>query len=122
MKNEEYRSLLEKREEDLLEEIEKHQTEAREMTDQTAAEPMERMVNLEGRDTLLRHNDADFQELTEVRGAMERLADGSFGKCVDCGEEIPAARLAAIPWTQRCVKDQEKHDQIGHQVSGSLTL
>jgi DnaK suppressor protein len=122
MKNEEYRKLLEKRERDLLEEMDKHQTEAREMTDQSATEPMERIVNLEGRDTLLSHNDADYQELTEVQGALERLANGTFGKCIDCGKEIPAARLAAVPWTERCLEDQEKHDQCGPQVSGSLTL
>ena len=119
---EEFRSLLDKREQDLLGEIEKHQTEAREMTDQTTAEPMERMVNLEGRDTLLQHNDADFKELTEVRGALERLDKGSFGKCIDCGKEISAARLAAIPWTERCIEDQEKYDRGGEQASGSLTL
>lgn len=122
MTHEEFRSLLDKREQDLLDEIEKHQTEAREMTDQTTAEPMERMVNLEGRDTLLQHNDADFKELTEVRGALERLDKGSFGKCIDCGKEISAARLAAIPWTERCIEDQEKYDRGGEQASGSLTL
>ena len=122
MTHEEFRSLLDKREQDLLDEIEKHQTEAREMTDQTTAEPMERMVNLEGRDTLLQHNDADFKELTEVRGALERLDKGSFGKCIDCGKEISAARLAAIPWTERCIEDQEKYDRGGQQASGSLTL
>jgi len=122
MTHEEFRSLLDKREQDLLDEIEKHQTEAREMTDQTTAEPMERMVNLEGRDTLLQHNDADFKELTEVRGALERLAKGSFGKCIDCGKEISAARLAAIPWTERCIEDQEEYDRGGEQASGSLTL
>ena len=122
MTHEEFRSLLDKREQDLLDEIEKHQTEAREMTDQTTAEPMERMVNLEGRDTLLQHNDADFKELTEVRGALERLEKGSFGKCIDCGKEISAARLAAIPWTERCIEDQEKYDRGGEQASGSLTL
>ncbi len=122
MTNDDYRKLIENREQDLLDEIDKNQIEAREMTDQAPAEAMERMVNLEGRDTLLRHNDADFQELTEVRDALRRLDDGTFGKCLDCGREIPAARLAAIPWTAYCLDDQEKRDQGGSQSSGSLTM
>lgn len=117
-----YRDLLNEREQSLLDEMDKHQTEAREMTDQTTAEPMERMVNLEGRDTVLQHNDADFKELTEVRDALQRLDHGTFGTCIDCGKEIPAARLAAIPWTERCIDDQEKYDRCGEQASGSLTL
>jgi len=122
MTNEDYRKLIEKREQDLLDEIDKNQTEAREMTDQTTTEAMERMVNLEGRDTLLRHNNADFQELTEVRDALNRLDDGTFGKCLDCGRAIPPARLAAIPWTAHCLEDQEKHDRRNSQASGSLTM
>ena len=122
MTNDEFRSLIQKREQDLLDEMDKNQTEARDMTDQASTEVMERMVNLEGRETLLRHNDADFQELREVRDALARLDDGSFGKCLDCGREIPAARLAAIPWTAYCLEDQEKRDRGGSQSSGSLTM
>jgi len=122
MNNKEFRRLIEKREQDLLNEMDRNQTEAREMTDQTSTEAMERMVNLEGRDTLLSHNDADFQELNEVRAALERLDNGTFGKCLDCGRDIPPARLAAIPWTAYCIEDQEKRDCSGSQSSGSLTM
>jgi len=122
MNNKEFRTLIEKREQDLLNEMDRNQTEAREMTDQTSTEAMERMVNLEGRDTLLSHNDADFQELNEVRAALERLDNGTFGKCLDCGRDIPPARLAAIPWTAYCIEDQEKRDCSGSQSSGSLTM
>ncbi len=122
MKNEDYRPLIQKREQDLLQEIDRNQKEAREMTDQTASEAMERIVNLEERDTLLSHNNADFEELTEVRAALERLDNGTFGKCQDCGREIPPARLAAIPWTAYCIADQELHDRGKSQSSGSLTM
>lgn len=122
MNNDDFRKALEKREQDLLGEMDKNQAEARDMTDQQAPEAMERMVNLEGRDTLLRHNDADFRELGEVRAAIDRLDDGTFGKCIDCGKEIPAGRLEAIPWTQYCRDDQEKHERGGEQASGSLTM
>ncbi len=41
--------------------------------------------------------------LDEVRRARQRLADGTYGTCEVCGEPIPAARLEARPWANRCV-------------------
>lgn len=122
MTNEEFRNALAKREQDLLGEMDRNQEDAKELTGQDAPEAMERMVNLEERDTLLKHNDAEFRELGEVRAAIDRLDDGTFGKCIECGKEIPAGRLEAIPWTQYCRDDQEKHERGGEQASGSLTM
>ncbi|MGA8032032.1 MAG: TraR/DksA C4-type zinc finger protein, partial [Casimicrobiaceae bacterium] len=39
----------------------------------------------------------DLAELTEVEQALARLADGSYGECVGCGNPIPHARLNAYP-------------------------
>jgi RNA polymerase-binding transcription factor DksA len=36
----------------------------------------------------------DVRELAAVESALTRIADGSYGTCIDCGEPIPAARLA----------------------------
>jgi DnaK suppressor protein len=33
------------------------------------------------------------------------MADGTYGTCVDCGEEIPVARLMAAPTARRCLRD-----------------
>ena len=49
-------------------------------------------------------------EADQVELALERLASGDYGKCVDCGKEIPAARLAAVPESIRCVEDQERYE------------
>ena len=39
----------------------------------------------------------DQQELQDVRAALQRIADGSYGECLDCGKYIAAARLQAFP-------------------------
>lgn len=49
--------------------------------------------------------------LTEVRAALKRIEDGTYGKCVVCGQDIPEKRLEAIPWAARCVKDEEQLEQ-----------
>ncbi len=48
--------------------------------------------------------------LRNVRAALARLADGSYGECLRCGEEITAKRLAAVPWAALCLQCQEQAD------------
>ena len=44
--------------------------------------------------------------LAEVDAALARIADGSYGRCADCGAEIPAKRLEALPASARCMDCQ----------------
>lgn len=46
--------------------------------------------------------------LTQVEEALKRIEQGTYGKCVVCGQPIPEKRLEAIPWAARCVKDEEQ--------------
>ncbi len=50
------------------------------------------------------------EEAGRVRAALQALEEGRYGTCVDCGKEIPAARLEAIPESVRCVEDQRLHE------------
>jgi DnaK suppressor protein len=50
------------------------------------------------------------QTLEQVRDALHRVQDGSYGRCTVCGRQIEHARLEAVPWTPYCLADQEKHD------------
>jgi RNA polymerase-binding transcription factor DksA len=45
---------------------------------------------------------------TEVLAALARIEDNRYGKCVDCGQEIPEGRLEARPDAARCVGCQAK--------------
>ena len=47
-------------------------------------------------------------ELRMVDAALRRIDAGSYGQCIDCGVEIPAARLHAAPEAARCITCQEK--------------
>ncbi|HKP91884.1 MAG TPA: TraR/DksA C4-type zinc finger protein [Thermoleophilaceae bacterium] len=50
------------------------------------------------------------EEMKRVEEARKALSEGRYGICVDCGKEIPAARLEAIPETIRCVEDQRTYE------------
>ena len=43
------------------------------------------------------------QQLEEVAAALDRIGQGTYGRCQECGGEIPAARLDALPYTPHCV-------------------
>jgi RNA polymerase-binding transcription factor DksA len=46
-------------------------------------------------------------ELSDVDAALARMRAGNYGVCVDCGETIAPARLAAYPTATRCIECQQ---------------
>jgi RNA polymerase-binding transcription factor DksA len=47
------------------------------------------------------------KELELVEAALARLDAGTFGRCLRCGNEIPAGRLEALPWAAYCISCQK---------------
>lgn len=54
----------------------------------------------------------EVRELRDIEAARERIAVGEAGICIDCGEEIPFARLHAQPTASRCVSCQSLHERM----------
>ena len=50
--------------------------------------------------------------LTLVNNALQRLADGTYGLCLQCGKPIPVARLEALPWAERDVQCEAQLEQV----------
>jgi len=48
--------------------------------------------------------------LISVEAALKRINKGTFGQCLNCGQEINAKRLGAIPWVRYCITCQEVID------------
>jgi DnaK suppressor protein len=46
--------------------------------------------------------------LTEINAAEDRLSDGAFGTCQDCGASIPVERLEILPYVRFCVGCQQR--------------
>jgi RNA polymerase-binding transcription factor DksA len=55
--------------------------------------------------SLLEHKD---RILLEINDALERIAQGTFGRCEECGKEIPRERLLALPYARYCLRDAEQ--------------
>src|SRR6266480_5776957 len=45
--------------------------------------------------------------LALVDAALKRINEGTFGDCLNCGQEINLKRLEAIPWVRYCITCQE---------------
>jgi DnaK suppressor protein len=58
----------------------------------------------------LGHKSRDRALLGVVEAALKRISDGTFGECLNCGQEINAKRLEAIPWVHYCITCQELID------------
>lgn len=49
--------------------------------------------------------------MEQIDDALDRIEDGSFGKCEECEQEIPKARLDALPYARHCVECARKLEQ-----------
>jgi DnaK suppressor protein len=90
------------------------EAEVRDLTDEATAS--------QGKSESLQEEALASQTLIEVREALQRIEDGTYGKCAACGRPIEAARLEAVPWARYCLADQEKQDQAAHVQQGGSTL
>ena len=53
--------------------------------------------------------------LDQIEAAFERIEDGSYGRCEECGEQIPKTRLDAIPYAAECVQCASQQEE-GHEA------
>ena len=72
------------------------------------------------RELAIRSLDRDSNLLRNVRAALDRIEEGSFGVCLHCDEDISPKRLAAVPSTAFCIVCQEIADRS--QYAGAETL
>ena len=78
-------------------------------------------VQLAGeRELAIRNLDRDSNMLRQVKAALGRIADGSFGVCLHCEEDISAKRLNAVPQTPYCIKCQEAADRHEFEATESV--
>jgi len=49
--------------------------------------------------------------IREVEAALERLEEGSYGICIDCGRRVSQARIRANPTARRCLKCQSSFEK-----------
>jgi DnaK suppressor protein len=77
-------------------------------------EPVDRAALESDRNATLRIRDRERKLIAKIDAALERIADGTYGVCEECGEQIGVERLKARPVTTLCIDckaDQEAEEK-----------
>jgi DnaK suppressor protein len=113
------REILERKQAELMGGLQRREG----ITIEKSADQMDEIQYATERDLAIRNVDRESTLLREVKAALQRIHDGSFGTCLDCEEAIRPKRLAAVPWALRCVGCQEAADHDGQEsAEGNETL
>ena len=77
------------------------------------ADPTDRASMETDRNFLLRIRDRERKLITKIDKALERVEDGTFGLCDECGEDIEFKRLDARPVATLCIecKTHQEHEE-----------
>jgi DnaK suppressor protein len=78
---------------------------------QKSADQMDEIQYASERDLAIRNVDRDSALLRQVKASLQRIHDGGFGICIQCGEAISPKRPAAVPWAPRCIHCQNAADR-----------
>lgn len=76
------------------------------------ADPADRATAESDRSFTLRIRDRELHLIKKIQSALQRIDDGTYGICDECGEEISLSRLKARPVTRLCIKCKENQEQM----------
>lgn len=106
-----FKKQLETRQQDLRKIVARTEQDGREADVGTAQDIADRAANSYTKEFLFHQSNNERQLLQMVEVALTRIREGVFGECINCGSEINAKRLEAVPWTRYCIACQEKLEQ-----------
>jgi DnaK suppressor protein len=72
--------------------------------DQTAVGRLSRMDSLQNQSLTQNLRERELLKLALIRGALERMERGEYGRCLTCGAEIPFGRLFVVPESPACAE------------------
>jgi DnaK suppressor protein len=82
-----------------------------EASDDGTEDIVDRANNSYNREFMFALSDSERQLLLEIEDALKRLDIGGYGTCLNCSDDIPKARLRAVPWARYCIDCQEQAEQ-----------
>ena len=79
--------------------------------DSETPDPVDLAVRNYSKNVMLAVSENESKQLTLIDEALTRVEDKEYGTCQNCGKDINAKRLAAIPWARYCLACQELVEQ-----------
>ena len=87
-----------------------------------ASDALDEVQLMGERELAVRNLDRDSNALQQIHRALSRIANGTYGVCLRCEEDISPKRMAAVPWAAFCIKCQEKNDRREIEVDETIEL
>src|ERR1700678_2841855 len=87
-----------------------------------ASDALDEVQLMGERELAVRNLDRDSNALRQIHRALCRVANGTYGVCPHCEEDISPKRMAAVPWAAFCIKCQEKIDRREIEVDETIEL
>src|SRR5438067_1411630 len=81
------------------------------ITIEKSADALDEVQHAAERELAIRNLDRESGLLRNVRAALRRIDDQSYGVCLHCEEDISPKRLNAVPWAPFCIQCQEQADR-----------
>lgn len=101
-----------------LQEIRRQNADAAALIDEGVADIADQGLTDSLKDYLHLLGDAGREEVLEIDEALERLRDGSYGRCEACGKTIDIARLEILPFTRRCLPCRQEAEKEAKTKAG----
>lgn len=90
------------------------------ITIEKSPDALDEVQNAAERELAIRNLDRESNLLRNVRAALHRIDEGTFGVCLHCEEDISIKRLNAVPWAPYCIQCQEIADRNQEEGTESL--
>ncbi len=91
-----------------------------ELRDQTAGDMVDAALDAAHGEISSQLAEVESRELANVENALERMRAGDYGKCELCENNIPLARLQALPYATTCIDCQREAEKSGGRGRGSV--
>ncbi len=104
---EKFRKLLEEKKASISSDLAKTRSAEEESGDEATQDIADKAVSSYTREFLYSLTDGERSTLLLIDDAIGRIADGTYGLCLNCGRPMLEKRLVAVPWTSYCVDCQE---------------
>jgi DnaK suppressor protein len=111
-----YRQILEAKQAELADVLKRRD----EIAIEKSPDAIDEVTRAAERELAIRNLDRESNLMRNVRAALRRIDDGSFGVCAHCDEDISPKRLAAVPWAPFCIRCQEAADRNENDASATL--
>ncbi len=106
-----FRRRLEQQQQEMSDRLSSTVEQGREAASDPAPDAVDQAVFTYQKEFLFSRGTKEHDTLQHVKQALNRIKEGSFGKCVECEQPIGEKRLEALPWTPYCIQCQEKLEQ-----------